>query len=90
LDATTDGFAASVTSTISARRMPTLSVALNVTGSSPDRVPEASSPWSAVSAPRPGAVLSVIVTREPMTCAKAVPTLPAPSVPRLQAEPSSV
>jgi hypothetical protein len=74
-----------VTSTISARRIPTLSIALKVSGSSPERVPDASRPCPAVGAVSAGAVLSVIVTREPKTWMNE----PEPS-PRLQAELSSV
>lgn len=59
-----------MTSTSSARRIPTLSVALEVTGSSPERVPGSSSPAPAVGAPRLGAVVSVMVTREPYSSKK--------------------
>jgi hypothetical protein len=82
--------AASVTSTISARRTPTLSVALNVSDSSPARVSGARRPTSSVGPVRPGAVLSVIVMREPYNSTNAVPGVPLPSLPKEHALPSPV
>jgi hypothetical protein len=62
------GFDASVTSTSSARRMPLLSEAVNVTGSSPARTPGVSRPVPALTPDITGGTLSRIVTFEPRSC----------------------
>jgi hypothetical protein len=59
--------AVSVTSMISERRIPVLSVALKATGSAPDRVPGVSSPVPDFRAESTGGCASSIVTLEPMS-----------------------